>query len=523
MRIDTNTAYAGTLGSTAGVLHRERWEGGTLPSADMAVQATIAQLSTGGYSDLRVMARWSGATSFYELRVNNAGEWYVNRVTAGGETDIASGTGLSLSLPEVWRLEVTGPGATVSITVRRGGAVVSSFSDAAGDRITTGNQAGMGGYTAGGSPPDIRLDDWSAESVSAPASADRRAQPIIGPARRPTAAGRVVLRRAPQAPITSARPRQPIVVLARARRRAQEILNLRAPAPLPDVVSVPAAAQVTEPRSRRPINRPAILTRNRTAAPATAVGPREPLVVAARNRRPLAPVLLRRGADAPAAPPRPRPALVVAARAGRPLARAILRRSPQPPAPPHPPIVVARPSSRRRPAITLLRGRAPAAVVAGPPVRLPLVVVAKARRLAARRPQLLKPRSSSRPFVGGLNVLLQIQTLTKVRPSQTTDAYGNTVLSYGAAATRTTFQGWVQQDMRVESRPTGRNPAEQRWLLMCNLDDLSTDDRIEWPSGHPAGPLTFAVEGPPEPAYRPPGTGAGGFHHVEATLRLLEG
>jgi hypothetical protein len=58
---------------------------------------------------------------------------------------------------------------------------------------------------------------------------------------------------------------------------------------------------------------------------------------------------------------------------------------------------------------------------------------------------------------------------------------------------------------------------------MCNVADLDTDDRIEWPTGHPAGPLVFAVEGPPEPAYRPPAAGAGGFHHTEATLRLLEG
>lgn len=156
-------------------------------------------------------------------------------------------------------------------------------------------------------------------------------------------------------------------------------------------------------------------------------------------------------------------------------------------------------------------------------MRRPLVVAARARRLFTRRPLVLTGLVVGQEFVGGLNVLLQTQTLTRVRPSSSTDAYGNRVLSYGGTATRTSFIGWMQQDMRVEARPDGRNPAEQRWLLVCNLADLDTDDRIEWPAGHPAGSLTFAVEGPPEPAYRPPGTGAAGFHHVEATLRLLEG
>jgi len=167
MRIDTNTAYAGTLGSTAGVLHRERWDGGALAGPNMAVQGTIAELSTGGYSDLRLMARWTGSTSFYELRVNNSGEWYINRVTSGGETDITSGTGLTLALPEVWRLEAEGAGATVTLRVYRAGSLIATYADTAGSRITTGDTAGIGGFTAAGSPPDIRLDDWSLTAIDA--------------------------------------------------------------------------------------------------------------------------------------------------------------------------------------------------------------------------------------------------------------------------------------------------------------------------------------------------------------------
>lgn len=190
MRIDTNTAYAGTLGSTAGVLHRERWDNGNLAGPDMAVQGTITQLSTGGYSDLRLMARWTGATSFYELRVNNSGEWYINRVTSGGETDITSGTGLTLALPEVWRLEAEGTGATVTLRVYRAGSLIATYGDTAGSRITTGATGGMGGFTAAGTPPDIRLDNWSMAPLSASGQLD------ASPATESDAAGPATLAKA---------------------------------------------------------------------------------------------------------------------------------------------------------------------------------------------------------------------------------------------------------------------------------------------------------------------------------------
>lgn len=170
MRIDGNEAYIGTLGSTAGVLHRER-HSGTL-AVDHYAQADITQLSAGGYSDLRIMVRWTGTDSFYELRVNNAGEWYVNRVTSGGETDITSGTGLTLALPETWRLEVEGTGATVTLTVKRNGSTVATYDDTAGSRIISGANAGIGGYTAGGSPPDATLDNYASGDLGGPVEAN---------------------------------------------------------------------------------------------------------------------------------------------------------------------------------------------------------------------------------------------------------------------------------------------------------------------------------------------------------------
>ncbi len=163
MRIEANEAYIGTLGSTAGVLHRERHVG-TL-TVDHYAQADLTQLSPDGYSDLRLMVRWTGTDSFYELRVNNSGEWYINRVTSGGESDIASGTGLTLALPETWRLEVEGTGATVTLTVKRDGSTVGTYGDTAGSRITSGAQAGIGGYTAAGTPPDATLDNYASGNL----------------------------------------------------------------------------------------------------------------------------------------------------------------------------------------------------------------------------------------------------------------------------------------------------------------------------------------------------------------------
>lgn len=186
--------------------------------------------------------------------------------------------------------------------------------------------------------------------------------PIVVGARRRPGLGRILLERAPQAaPATPTRRPQPIVVVARARARAQEILNLRAPAAPADVVSVPAAAQVTEPRSRRPVTRPAIVTRNRTAAPGVAVGPREPLVITS-TRRPLARIILRRtppGAALVAQAPR-RP-LVVTGQRPRPQTRVAVRRSPAAPlvSVVRPRVLVVAARVRRRPTVNVLLWSAP--------------------------------------------------------------------------------------------------------------------------------------------------------------------
>lgn len=103
-------------------------------------------------------------------------------------------------------------------------------------------------------------------------------------------------------------------------------------------------------------------------------------------------------------------------------------------------------------------------------------------------------------------------TVTRVRAATSTDAYNNTVTSWGESASRTTMAGWLQQNTRTEPRSDGRDPLEQTWLLVTNDDDVLGTDRFE------IGAATYEVEGPPEPVYTP-----AGYHHLETTLRLVTG
>jgi hypothetical protein len=128
-------------------------------------------------------------------------------------------------------------------------------------------------------------------------------------------------------------------------------------------------------------------------------------------------------------------------------------------------------------------------------------------------------RVDRRPvFIGGIPVLLEPQLLTIITPAQTgPDAFGNPIWDYGPAATRRDIQGWIQQDARAEGSTPGRDPNEERWLLITDDPSITGRDWIYWGT-HPLGPQTFQVEGPPEPTFRPTG-----FHHLEATLRQVVG
>lgn len=158
MGIRSNQATFGDVYG-GGVLHRQRFLN-AVTSDDMFTQATFTGFATGGYTDLRIMGRWSTDYSYYELRVNNSGEWYINRVIANGsEADITSGTGLSLSFPETWRLDVIDTDPVV-LRVWRNGVLLAQYLDSNASRITTGKKGGIGGYTASGTG-NATLDDYS--------------------------------------------------------------------------------------------------------------------------------------------------------------------------------------------------------------------------------------------------------------------------------------------------------------------------------------------------------------------------
>jgi head-tail adaptor len=104
---------------------------------------------------------------------------------------------------------------------------------------------------------------------------------------------------------------------------------------------------------------------------------------------------------------------------------------------------------------------------------------------------------------------LLIHTVSWIVPTTSTDAYGNTVKTWGSG---TSISGRVEQNKADEPREDGRDAAEREWTLFTNQDGISAKDRIVF------GSLTFEVEGPPAPTY-----GATGFHHAEVHLRLVEG
>lgn len=113
-----------------------------------------------------------------------------------------------------------------------------------------------------------------------------------------------------------------------------------------------------------------------------------------------------------------------------------------------------------------------------------------------------------------------------VTPATSTDAYGNTVYDYGAAATRTTVQAWMQQDQRALVAAQGADPLQQKWLMVTNHSPIPRRARIEW-AGHPEGAVVFELDGRPDPSYNPLAIAAAGGtvspHHTELALKLVDG
>jgi head-tail adaptor len=103
------------------------------------------------------------------------------------------------------------------------------------------------------------------------------------------------------------------------------------------------------------------------------------------------------------------------------------------------------------------------------------------------------------------------QTVTVVRPTTTTDRYGNTTTSW-SNATRAEYAAWIEQSAAGENTDQ-RDQQSADWLLIVQPDaDVNGRDRVEYDG------KTFEVVGPPTRRNTFRGT-----HHIEATLRWIEG
>lgn len=101
--------------------------------------------------------------------------------------------------------------------------------------------------------------------------------------------------------------------------------------------------------------------------------------------------------------------------------------------------------------------------------------------------------------------------VTILTPGSEPDRYGGTVKDW-ATATETTVKGWVAQQSRSEVLD-GREAQVSTWVLFLHPDATITgQDRVTWEG------LTFEVDGPANPAWRP-----GGLHHYEVPLRVVAG
>lgn len=164
MLIEQNEAYFGDIAG-AGQLQRHRYDFAS-DTDDVRVGVDNTLRSVGGYCDHRIMARWDHdgtftTWSFYELRIDSNGDAIINRVVGGTETDIGTvESGMTYSLPETWEMEITGTNPVV-IEVFRNGVSVGSVNDSDATRIQVGSMAGIGGFTAGGSPSDVRMDNFT--------------------------------------------------------------------------------------------------------------------------------------------------------------------------------------------------------------------------------------------------------------------------------------------------------------------------------------------------------------------------
>jgi hypothetical protein len=180
--VGTMTVPSGTghvIGSgTADTTMLSRWNADA-PGTEQYSQITMstAQISNGIYAGPACRVQ-SGASTGYYVQCNGAtGENYLTRMNAGTETPLsnnfASGTGFANG--DILRLEVTGTGGTVTVTVKKALAAsptsfstLTTYSDTDANRITT---AGYVGITIFSNSSGGGIIDWTADNLSTDTSA----------------------------------------------------------------------------------------------------------------------------------------------------------------------------------------------------------------------------------------------------------------------------------------------------------------------------------------------------------------
>lgn len=101
-------------------------------------------------------------------------------------------------------------------------------------------------------------------------------------------------------------------------------------------------------------------------------------------------------------------------------------------------------------------------------------------------------------------------TVTWQQPGTRTDGYGNTTADW-TGATETALRGFMQP-LSGQENTDARDAQIGDWVLFTDEPAISGADRIVW-----AGD-TYEVIGPPARF-----DDLGGFHHIEARLRIVEG
>jgi len=111
-----------------------------------------------------------------------------------------------------------------------------------------------------------------------------------------------------------------------------------------------------------------------------------------------------------------------------------------------------------------------------------------------------------------------IHDVTIIKPGAMVDRYGDTIADWDHP-TETASRWWLYQRRSEEDHAQGRDEHREMWRGFApGTDDVRANYRIYWVDRD----LTFEVDGPPQPTYRP-ASNTHDLHHLEVDLRHVAG